>query len=894
MLGVSCRDAAFAAWVVSAVVSTGSAQVSTWDGSEADDFWFTADNWDTGLVPNAVGEAAVVGGPSPTILNGGARIDSLTVLAGGELVFDAGRSLVLDDEPGSFLSNAGSITTGGSGSIFGVLNTLDNSGAITVVGGASFSDLRLEDHATLTGGGTLTLDGERARVTGIALGLQLTIEDQTIQGEGSLGANALFIANESGNVIDANVSGGTLLLDVRANGLPGESGFTNDGTLRASNGGFLELSGNSGGEFDNNGGVIEALMGSEVRFDDSSAVRGGLIRSVGTGVIRANPEGNVARTSFFDVTFDADVVAENDTLFGIGGTIENRGTIAIQSAGNGTELEIQDGGATLTGGGTVVLVGPDARVVDITGTQTLTIADQTIEGQGALGSNTIKVQIEADGLVHANASGGVLLLDPANVAGEGEFSNAGTVRASSGARIELSRSGSGSFANSGTMEALTNGAITSDADLVNTGTIRAEGNGTATFTGGTLDNQGAVEAFNGAIVTVQSGADLPQLVDLPGANLSGFAPDGEMITGGEWRAINGTLNVAPALFDATVNRGDIYLAGTQTVVDLFREGTAGRSASRDFVFNEGSFVIDDGFDFVAGRVFGSGSVPFGDNMELLVEGIPVFENEGTLLVGDGSTLEFQQRSFTFQNLSPPPELADVNVRNVGVIGGSGTLLGDILNEGGVVAPGMPDDPTATLTIDGRLRLQANVTPGTLAIDIAGPGDHDQLAVLDDLVLGGLLEVDLADNYTPGSGDQFAIATATNGVSGVFANAADGDTVLTEDGQTQFDVAYTATQVILFAFRPFLPGDFNDSGQVEQGDLNLVLNNWGGQRGFPSGDDWANAIGFATDLVDQEELNAVLNNWGDTNAPSLQGFSVPEPSIAPLAAMALGLLNRRAR
>ncbi|MEM1027816.1 MAG: hypothetical protein AAGJ38_07005 [Planctomycetota bacterium] len=531
--------------VVVGFTANAAAQVSTWDGSEADDFWFTADNWDNGLVPNAVGEAAVVGGPSPTILNGGARIDSLTVLAGGDLVFDAGRSLVLDDEPVSFLNNAGSITTGGSGSVLGVLNTVDNSGAITVVGGASFSDLRLEDDATLTGGGTLTLNGDRARVTGIALGLQLTIEDQTIEGEGSLGSNAVFVMNQAGNVIDANVTGGTLLLDPRVNASPGESGFTNAGTLRASNGGYLEFSGTGGGEFDNTGGVIEALPGSEVRFERSSVVTGGVIRSVGDGLIRANSDGGSTRTSFFDVTFDADVNSEGNNLFGVGGIIDNRGTITIEGQSGQSAVEVQDGGATLTGGGTIILAGPDARVTDITGTQTLTIADQTIEGQGFLGSNTIKVQIDAGSLVHANASGGVLRLDPANVAGEGEFSNAGTVRASSGARIELTRSGNGSFANSGTMEALNNGAITSDADVVNTGTIRAEGNGTVTFTNGTVDNQGVFEAVNGGTVTVQSGADLPQFVELPGQNLDPIFPDGERITGGTWRAVNGTLNVAP-------------------------------------------------------------------------------------------------------------------------------------------------------------------------------------------------------------------------------------------------------------------------------------------------------------------------------------------------------------
>ncbi|MEM7576318.1 MAG: hypothetical protein AAF328_02485 [Planctomycetota bacterium] len=88
------------------------------------------------------------------------------------------------------------------------------------------------------------------------------------------------------------------------------------------------------------------------------------------------------------------------------------------------------------------------------------------------------------------------------------------------------------------------------------------------------------------------------------------------------------------------------------------------------------------------------------------------------------------------------------------------------------------------------------------------------------------------------------------------------------------------------------GDYDDSGQVEQGDLNLVLNNWGGAAPFqPNGDP------FATPQVDQEELNRVLNNWGNSaNPPSFTGAAVPEPGTAGLATAFLvaGAALRRRR
>ncbi|MEM9752051.1 MAG: PEP-CTERM sorting domain-containing protein [Planctomycetota bacterium] len=96
------------------------------------------------------------------------------------------------------------------------------------------------------------------------------------------------------------------------------------------------------------------------------------------------------------------------------------------------------------------------------------------------------------------------------------------------------------------------------------------------------------------------------------------------------------------------------------------------------------------------------------------------------------------------------------------------------------------------------------------------------------------------------------------------------------------------------------GDYDGSGSVEQGDLNLVLNNWGrnvdpiadGGNGVPNG--WVNNLPLGT--VDQEELNLVLNNWGSTSTqPVVPAFAVPEPgTLGLLAAGAIGLAAKRRR
>ncbi len=88
----------------------------------------------------------------------------------------------------------------------------------------------------------------------------------------------------------------------------------------------------------------------------------------------------------------------------------------------------------------------------------------------------------------------------------------------------------------------------------------------------------------------------------------------------------------------------------------------------------------------------------------------------------------------------------------------------------------------------------------------------------------------------------------------------------------------------------LQGDYNASGQVEQGDLDLVLQNWGidSTGNVPAG--WANDL--PAGVIDQGELDGVLQNWGTTAAPDFSGATVPEPALASLGLLLVGLGVRR--
>jgi len=90
----------------------------------------------------------------------------------------------------------------------------------------------------------------------------------------------------------------------------------------------------------------------------------------------------------------------------------------------------------------------------------------------------------------------------------------------------------------------------------------------------------------------------------------------------------------------------------------------------------------------------------------------------------------------------------------------------------------------------------------------------------------------------------------------------------------------------------LLGDFNSDGFVAQGDLDLILLNWGSTVAPAGFDEGALASGGPFDgLVSQNELDDVLLNWG-LGTPL--ATAIPEPTTGVvLLGLAVGLVRRRA-
>ncbi len=284
-------------------------------------------------------------------------------------------------------------------------------------------------------------------------------------------------------------------------------------------------------------------------------------------------------------------------------------------------------------------------------------------------------------------------------------------------------------------------------------------------------------------------------------------------------------------------------------------------------------LIGNAFARIDNRItiFGSSSVVLGPSSQLVVREI---END------NGGFFDFLR--------------GELNVR---------TYTGDLVNQEGTISPyaggSLSGDGAGLMTIDGDYTQQAGAT---YAVDIDGEIcgiGYDHIDVTGQAFLGGDLELTLLDGFEPDGDDLFDILSASS-LIGSFANAAPGQRLETTDGMGSFVVNYgntspfNANQVILSDYLFLgadLPGDYNLNGQVEQGDLDLVLQNWGldtTASGIPAG--WLNDI--PDGLIDQAELDGVLLNWGGAAAPDFTGSAVPEPASVVL--LALGGLVARSR
>ena len=469
---------------------------------------------------------------------------------------------------------------------------------------------------------------------------------------------------------------------------------TNGHTLSLSQnyktGGKINLTGNvsSAGEtlgslsFTNRGNAYSVMIG------DSSAAE-----SATTQTIAANV--NVAATNPTAFTFQT---GENRTIEITG---QLTGSHAITKTGAGT-LNIL-GGAPISGafdvqGGTVT-IGPLEGVSNTTSgitaltvtngatvnlntpnksLSTLTVSDGTVNANFGFVDYNIGPCIAANCLITVgSADGGTGYLKLARKACSDHGNN---VTIYDGSTIEMA-GGDISFANSHLVTFVGGGSITSGASNAY---FNFRGNGNQSF--------------------VVQGADAHALID---CNITlydgGFGSVNVIEADSSLRIAKNVSNgMANNIGFHKVGQGTLILEGTNRYPRLqIDEGTVEFAGNGSLETSAASLPL---------------TVSVADGAKLILGTSENLSDAGTFTMAPGASLIVNAENWQLSN-----QVNEALVPGT-LLGGSGTIVGDLTKTGITVSPG--DDSVATLTINGNLNLSGS----NVLLDVAGPTSYDVLKI----------------------------------------------------------------------------------------------------------------------------------------------------------------------
>lgn len=845
---------------------------TTWDGSEADDNWFNANNWDTGVVPNGITVDAIVGAPSPTFYTSAVSLNSLTVEADG--ILNANWHMTFGGTATTTLNNMGTIAIGPAAD-FQLAAQANNSGSIELNSTGSPADFQVvSSGATLGGGGTVTFNHPNARISGLS-GATLTVNDQTLHGFGQIGANTVELINTSDGVIDANSAGNTLTIDTNS------AGGVNQGTMQASAGGILRI---NGSDLNNTGSSIQALAGSMVELSGDSSITGGTLSGEGTFDVVAGQFAGLT-----DVSHSGTMSVSNNAHLRLTGNINNTGNISVDSTGQVADLQVQAAGATLDGGGTITLTHQSSQINGVSGAK-LTIANQTLQGFGSIGTNSVELMNTSGNLIDANSAGNTLTVDTSAAGGL----NQGTMRASSGGILRINGSNinnaggsiqalagskvefsggsnitGGTLSGAGTFNAVS-GQLGTLTDLTHSGTTEVNNNSHLGLAG-TINNTGNI-----SVNSISQVADLQ--IPSAGATLTG---GGTITLSSDLAQINGSPGSVLTIADQTI-QGYGNIGGNTVSEILFQGGTINANvAGETLKIDQNTFVGPSFALSTEGTHFRASNGGTLESKHGLLIGTG--NNPGTLHVETGSTVDVRYVDIFSGTLSgdgtitTDPQIASTTVR-------------------GVTAPGdAAGDPIGTLQIFGDL------SGSNFQFELASATSYDSIEV-QNFVLGrpangfvqidGVLSVSLLDEFIPDSSDQFTLLQGTASPSNAqsdghidFSNVANGGTLVTEDGRGSFTVSYESvlndgslgfSSIVLSNFQLFT-GDFDEDGDVDGVDFLT----WQRSLGVDDGGD----ADFDGD-TDENDLLIWQATYGQSAPLASSSVAVPEPGTIWLALGAL--------
>jgi VCBS repeat-containing protein len=336
---------------------------------------------------------------------------------------------------------------------------------------------------------------------------------------------------------------------------------------------------------------------------------GNALVSIGSGQSVTLKGVDAADVSEANFQFDVDPVMTNTgtltiadgAIMPFGGSIHNSGTIELGSTGSETNLEILFRGATLTGGGQVLLSDSAQNVIFGGSADTvLTNVDNRISGAGQLGAGQL-VLVNA-GLILASGLNS-LVLDT----GTHTITNSGVLESTGegGMTVASAVENSGHlWANGGDMRLL--------ADVMGNGSATIDGDATLTFSGAAHGSVAFHGEGAGTLVIAQAEA-AGSLVGILGLESDDMLTFGDLAFGANTQlsySANASGSGGLLTVDDGMHRAEVNLLGHYTVEDFqVTDGEAGTQVSYNGASSGtlvGSMAADvlsggDGNDILAGR-----------------------------------------------------------------------------------------------------------------------------------------------------------------------------------------------------------------------------------------------------------------------------------------------------
>ncbi|HEY6337328.1 MAG TPA: hypothetical protein VIW68_02435 [Candidatus Sulfotelmatobacter sp.] len=483
---------------------------------------------------------------TPTFNNAGGTIKALSggtvLLSGGTFTggtfTTVGTGIVQAESFMSNITNTGAmqIPSGQQGTFEGTTN---NTATIQTMG-----TMFINGTATLSGAGSMALSGA-GRLQSLN-GNDVLTNQQLIHGSGTI--YALTLTNQA-----------TIMADDPFNPLifaaasTGATPTTNTALIGASEGATLQIE----DYVNNSGGTIQALTDSTVILTGTSAVNGGTLSSVGTGLIESQ---NALLDGSLNVPTNTGVLTvSNGNRLNVKGKIDNTGIIALDSTGGCIAL---NAATTITGTGEVTMAGPSDCIYASSTTDTFT-NETTITGAGSIGDSNPMTVLNKGTIVASGAT-------PLTIVGAGSgFTNSGKLYVNPGSTMNIT----GVFKNFKSTNTLSGGTyslagplsfpnaniVTSTANLTLVGAAAQILNST-TSTNGLLNF-----AVNKGPLSLTLGQNLAIASNLTNSNKLTVDSTSSLSLGGAYTQTAGTTTLdgtltAPA--GVNLNGGALFGSGT--------------------------------------------------------------------------------------------------------------------------------------------------------------------------------------------------------------------------------------------------------------------------------------------------------------------------------------------